>query len=214
MIPLHDDIVSVGTTCRPTYLKTRKTALEQFLLDTLQMAPAAMSRMGHATCISQVRVAANYSYHARQLWGENFITIGDACAFVDPVFSSGVFLAMRNAEQVVNAVQCKLQGDLRGYRRECRTYVKISRKGLRAFTWFIYRFTTPAMRFLFRNPRNILGTQNAVISLLAGDVFDNKAVARRLFIFRIIYMLSWLAHLGRDHPRQLAIASRKTDTAV
>lgn len=195
MIPLRNDVVSVGATCRPDYLKTRKTELKQFLLDTLNMAPAAMARMRRAASISPVRVAANYSYRARQLWGDNFIAIGDACAFVDPVFSSGVFLAMSNAEQVVAAVQCKLEGDLGGYRKECRAYTKKNRRGLSAFTWFIYRFTKPAMRFLFRNPRNILGTQNAVISLLAGDVFDNKAVRRRLLIFRVIYMFSWLAHL-------------------
>jgi hypothetical protein len=64
------------------------------------------------------------------------------------------------------------------------------RRGLRHFSWFIYRFTTPVMQRLFANPRNDFQIEQAVISMLAGDVFDNRAVLRRLRLFRMIYAIN------------------------
>ena len=60
-------------------------------------------------------------------------------------------------------------------------------------TWFIYRFNTPTMRALFCHPRNFLQVERAVTSVLAGDVFDNRRVGWRLWLFRLIYRLSALA---------------------
>ena len=61
------------------------------------------------------------------------------------------------------------------------------RKGIGAFSWFIYRFTTPAMRWLFKNPKNAFRLEEAIISMLAGDVFDSDAVHRRFRVLRLIY---------------------------
>ena len=74
------------------------------------------------------------------------------------------------------------------------------RRGLRYFSWFIYRFTTPVMEALFAAPRNVLQLEQAVISMLAGDVFDNKAVRWRLRVFRLVYALTAL----QLAPRALA----------
>jgi hypothetical protein len=66
------------------------------------------------------------------------------------------------------------------------------KRGLRHFEWFIYRFNTPVMQHLFNSPRNVWQVEQAVISMLAGDVFDNPAVLRRLRVFRVIYALTAL----------------------
>ena len=210
MIPLRDDIVSVGAACLPDYLKTRRADTTQFLWDTLAMSPSAMARVANAKPVSPVRVAANYSYSSSTIWNDDYLAIGDACAFVDPVFSSGVYLAMMNAEQVAPAIEYKLQGNLKKYRATCRRYANTSRRGLGVFSWFIYRFTTPAMRLLFANPRNTLNVQNAVISMLAGDVFENKSVLRRLWVFKLIYGIAWLLTLRQclAHKRRVARSLR------
>src|SRR3546814_15706797 len=57
-------------------------------------------------------------------------------------------------------------------------------KGLDEFKWFIYRFTSPTMKYLFANPRNTLNIERAVVAMLAGDVFDRPRVRRRLRMFR------------------------------
>jgi hypothetical protein len=65
-------------------------------------------------------------------------------------------------------------------------------RGLDEFKWFIYRFTSPTMKRLFASPRNVLQVEQAVISMLAGDVYDARAVVWRLRVFRLIYAVTTL----------------------
>ena len=192
LIPLPNGKMSIGVTCKPEYLKSRSTDLEAFLWKTLRDIPAVAERIKKARVEGPVRVAANYSYGCDKIWGDQFAVIGDAAVFIDPVFSSGVFLAMRNAEDMASIVSKRLDGDLAGYRKACKEYEKNNKRALAIFKWFIYRFTNPAMQILFQNPRNIFGVQVAVISLLAGDVYGASQNVRKLWVFKCIYGLAWL----------------------
>ena len=62
-----------------------------------------------------------------------------------------------------------------------------------AFSWIIYRMTNPVIRKLFMAPRNVFGVQSAVVSLLAGDVFRSGPVRPRLYLFRLIYYVNFIA---------------------
>jgi len=165
--------------------------------------------------ISKVGVASNYSYGSSECWSDGFISIGDAYAFIDPVFSSGVYLAMSSAKRSVSCVEKWLADDFSGYRRSCKKYVSETSHGLKGFSWFIYRFTSPAMRNLFYNPRNFLQVEDAVISMLSGDVFNNKRVDRRLMIFKFIYGVSWLRclkeSLAARRRRQKVVRMKVSD---
>jgi hypothetical protein len=68
----------------------------------------------------------------------------------------------------------------------------MTRRGISVFSWFIYRFTSPAMSNLMSNPKNALQVVQGVISMLAGDVYSNRAVRLRLLVFKTIYNVSWL----------------------
>src|SRR5699024_11190693 len=96
MIPLPAGVMSVGAVCRPDYLKTRRGRTNRdFLQQTLRLNPAVWERMCEARLIGdKVHVAGNYSYTADTLGGPGWMLLGDAFAFLDPVFSSGVYLAM------------------------------------------------------------------------------------------------------------------------
>ena len=59
--------------------------------------------------------------------------------------------------------------------------------GLGRFSWFIYRMNRPALRDLFMNPRNVLRLQEAMLSLLSGDVFRSSPVHARLMLFKALY---------------------------
>jgi hypothetical protein len=86
------------------------------------------------------------------------------------------------------------------------------KKGLAAFSWFIYRFTTPAMSNLMGNPRNVLQVMQAVISMLAGDVFTNHRVRRRLLVFKSIYLASWLVNWRKSiAARRMRTISLRTE---
>lgn len=189
LIPLRQDVMSIGAVCFPEYLKTRRGDNENFLMRTLESEPSAWNRMQGATRVAPVHVTGNYSYTCTRMTGPGWVMVGDAYAFVDPVFSSGVYLGMNSAEQAAEVVD----GALREPTRERvlqRAMERRLKRGLKHFQWFIYRFTTPVMRQLFNNPRNAWQVEQAVISMLAGDVFDNRRVLRRLRIFRAIYALT------------------------
>ena len=196
LIPLRDDVMSVGAVCFPEYLKQRRGDNETFLIQPLQARPAVWARMGDAERIAPVHATGNYSYTCSRMTGPGWVMVGDAYAFIDPVFSSGVFLGMNSAERAVEVVD----GALREPGRESalqRAMEKRLKRGLGHFSWFIHRFTTPVMQHLFAHPRNDWQLEQAVISMLAGDVFDNRAVLRRLRIFRLLYAANALAMAPR-----------------
>jgi flavin-dependent dehydrogenase len=195
-IPLPDGVMSVGCVCFPEYLKTRRGKNEEFLQKTLESMPDAWARMANAEMISDVRVTGNYSYTCERMAGPGWIMVGDAFAFVDPVFSSGVYLAMHSGKQAAALVDEVLRAPSREAALQT-TFAKRIRRGVKVFSWFIYRFNSPAMRGLFAAPRNIMRVEDGVISMLAGDVFDNPAVMRRLHFFKTIYAISALLLLPR-----------------
>ena len=209
MIPLPDDLMSVGAVCTPEFLKTRRGPLDTFLHDTVCANPEARTRMVGAERVSEPEATGNYSYACGRIAGPGWVMAGDAYAFVDPIFSSGVFLAMHGAERAADLVD----GVLREPAREAAlqaAYRKRIDGGIGVFSWFIERFTTPVMRELFQNPRNVWQIEQAVISMLAGNVFDHPGVLRRLKAFRLIYAVTALLQRLRGAPRQAASTATAT----
>ena len=194
MIPLRDNITSVGAVCNPSYMKTRSEDLTAFLDKTLALVPEAAARMRGAAPAGPVHATGNYSYASRKIADDGLMLVGDAYAFVDPVFSSGVFLAMSSVERSVPVIESWLAGDRAAYRRGCRRLQQQAKRKISAFSWFIYRFTSPAMRELFRNPRNDWQVEQAVIAMLAGNGDGSTGIRRRLRVFKSIYGLYWLRH--------------------
>ncbi len=204
-IPLADGSTSVGAVCWPYYLKTRDTDPSTFFLRTLQMCPPLWERVKDATLIEPATATGNYSYTSDRMAGDRYVMIGDAFAFVDPVFSSGVYLAMNSAQFAADVVDSSLR-DPAAAAHLNRAFERRVRRGLKTFQWMIYRMTSPIMRDLIMYPRNIFGIQRAVISFLAGDVYEAGPVRRRMLAFRGIYYLSALKHW----PRALrAVLNRK-----
>ena len=121
---------------------------------------------------------------------ETLLESGLSCNVVE--YDSGVYLAMHAAEQAVPVAEAWLNEGPLKYRKACKRFKREIKKGIANFSWFIYRFTTPVMKDLMSDPRNLLQVEQAVISMLAGDVFNNPNVARRLLVFKSIYAISWL----------------------
>ena len=192
MIPLQDEVMSVGAVCYPGHIRTRRGSLDEFLLETLNGLAETRERLQEATQIMPAQATGNYSYLSDRMSGPGYLLVGDAYAFIDPVFSSGVYLAMNSAERGVAVAQSWLTGSKADYRRASRRFERDTRKGISIFSWFIYRFTSPVMNDLMSNPRNFMQVVQAVISMLAGDVYSNRRVRRRLLVFKTIYAVSWM----------------------
>jgi len=195
-IPLADGSTSVGAVCWPYYLKSRRKPLRDFFLDTVAMAPELAARLAGAELIAdKVWAAGNYAYTSGRAADRRWLLAGDAYAFVDPVFSSGVLLAMASAFAALPLVQATLDGgpDAAPTRAARRRYEAHMRKGPRVFGWFIVRMTHPAMRDLFMQPRNLLRMKEAVLGLLAGDIFGRTPLWTSLALFKCLYWLNALS---------------------
>jgi flavin-dependent dehydrogenase len=186
LIPLADRTTSIGAVCWPYYMRSRKVPPEQFLLDTIALCPKLAERLRDSKLVSPVTATGNYSYIAERTAGQNYLMLGDAFAFIDPVFSSGVFFAMHSAFDGAETVETCLDRP-REAARAMKAFDASSRRGLDVFSWFIYRVTTPAMRELFMNPSNRFRLKAALLSVLAGDIYRGTPVGPTLLLFKAIY---------------------------
>jgi flavin-dependent dehydrogenase len=185
-IPLKDGTTSVGAVCWPYYLKSRKTDPTTFFLETIALSPGLSERLRDARLTGPATATGNYSYYAERMAGDRYIMVGDAYAFIDPVFSSGVYLAMHSAFLGADVVEGCL-ADPRAAPRLQREFDRTVRRGLRTFSWMIYRMTSPAMRNLIMGPENVFGVVSGTVSFLAGDVFRRGPVRWRLYFLRGLY---------------------------
>lgn len=152
-------------------MKTRKTNPSQFLLDTIALCPPLAERMH----------------------GDRHILLGDAFTFVDPVFSSGVMLTMNSAFLGADAVDASLREPAKAT-AEFRKFDTAVREGVKEFSWFIYRMTNPTIRDMFMGPSNRLRMEEALLSLLAGDLFRGTPIHWSLRAFKVVYYLSNISH--------------------
>ena len=192
-IPLSDGTTSVGAVCPPAFFKNRGTDLKIFFMNVVASCPEIADRLKDAVLVGDVTATGNYSYGSKTTSGRHFIMIGDACAFIDPVFSTGVYLAMTTAFGGAEAVESCLRAPERST-RALRRYDAAARRALQSFTWFIYRIQEPAMRNLFMSPRNSFRMEEAVLSLLSGGISDGWSVRARLYLFRAVYYMTKFSH--------------------
>ena len=211
MIPLRDGCVSVGAVCSPDYLKQREGSQAEFLMRTLSSVPDVRQRMARAEVAGNLHVTGNYSYSCSQIGGQRWMMVGDAYAFLDPIFSTGVYLAMHSAELAADIVEQSLREPAKE-RTLQRRYRANVRHGIDSLAWFIFRFNTPGIGWLFSNPRNTLRVEEAMISMLAGDVFRDNGVRWRLRFFKVLYYITstvyWRESLANWVQRRRRVSMR------
>ncbi|AEG91333.1 Dehydrogenase (flavoproteins)-like protein [Ramlibacter tataouinensis TTB310] len=196
-IPLADGCTSIGAVVWPYYLQSRGKPLDQFFLDTIALCPALAARLEGATLASEVEATGNFSYSCDQTHGPGYLMIGDAYAFIDPVFSSGVMLAMHGGFVAADTVTACLREPARAA-QALRRFDKEVRRGPREFSWFIYRVTNPIMRDMLMTPSNVFRVKEALLSMLAGDIFGRTPIWGSLRALKAIYYLLSLAGLRRS----------------
>jgi flavin-dependent dehydrogenase len=200
LIPLADGTTSIGAVCRPEKIKNRNgDDVTTFFHKLISSCPALADRLRHATLIGDAIATGNYSYQSQSMVGERYIMVGDSSSFIDPVFSTGVHLAMSSAFKGADAVvTCLDQPALA--KQALKRFEQEVRQGLDRFSWFIYRITSPAIRSLFMGPRNVLRMKEAVLSLLAGDTASNSPIRFRLILFKGLYYAKTLMGKIRGQP--------------
>jgi flavin-dependent dehydrogenase len=197
-IPLADGTTSIGAVCWPYYLKSRnKRPLPEFFRDTIALCPELAKRLEHAVLVDDaVYATGNYAYSSTHSSGERYLMLGDAYAFIDPVFSSGVYLAMQSGFEGADTVETALDRP-RAYASARRRFDRMMRHGPREFSWFIFRVTNPTMREFFMDPRNPLRVKEALLSLLAGDIYGKTPIWGSIRVMKALYYLVSIGNLGR-----------------
>ena len=201
-IPLLDGTTSVGAVCSAAFMKARGTDVTTFFHSLIAQCPPLAARLEGAQMTGPATATGNYSYRSKTMMGPNYILVGDAYAFIDPVFSSGVLMAMKSAFLGADAVSAWLHGSRAEADRALQKFDTAVQRAIDRFSWYIYRVNSRAMRDLFMRPGNPFRMREAVMSLLAGDVYGHSPIGLRLFLFKCVYYLKTL-YL----PREKKVAS-------
>jgi flavin-dependent dehydrogenase len=205
-IPMQDDQTSIGMVTWPYYMKTRgKRSLTEFLMDGIAICPPLKERLMDAKLINEVEATGNFSYVSERNHGPNYVLLGDAYAFIDPVFSSGVLLAMNSGFLAADAIDTCLKTPEQAP-AALAEFDRLMKHGPKEFSWFIYRITNPVWRDIFMQPRNYLRMKEALLSLLAGDVFGKTPIWRSIKALKAVYYiasafqprLAWMARKKRQ----------------
>jgi flavin-dependent dehydrogenase len=192
-IPLLDGTTSVGAVCHAEFIKNRQSDVTSFFKSVIAMSPALSDRLKDAELTGPATATGNYSYQSNRISGPGYLMVGDAYGFIDPVFSSGVLIAMQSGFLAADAVTACLHKPKAEAERVLRRYEADVNRAMVRFSWFIYRVNRPAIRALFMRHGNPLRLREAVLSLLSGDVFRPSPIHARLRLFKGLYYLKTIA---------------------
>ena len=103
-IPLHDDVVSLGVVAPFDYLFKGRNNHEKTYEEELEKSPAVLDRVKGATRSTGYFATRDYSYRATKVAGEGWVLVGDAFGFLDPLYSSGVLLALKSGQLAAEAI--------------------------------------------------------------------------------------------------------------
>jgi len=184
VIPLRGDRTSVGLVGPAKGLKGVKPD-EAFLSARMQATPYLAERFANARRVAPVRTISDWSYKSRVLAGDRWLLVGDSGAFIDPVFSTGVYLGMRGAFDAARAVEQALRTQ-RFARSEFVPYERGMRTLVDTYTDFVKGFYTPEFGELLLHPSDALGLRAAVTSLLAGHGTKSFGIGIRVALFHLL----------------------------
>ena len=172
-IPLSDDVVSVGVVGALDYLLQGRAAAAQTIFDQeLAQCRPLQERLQRAEQLFPVKTTKDFSYRARRMAGEGWVLVGDAFCFLDPMYSSGVYLALKSGEMAADAIAGAFaKGDfsaaqLGGFGPELVRGMEAVRKMVYAFYAKDFSFA----EFLKRHPE----CKQGVIDVLSGNLFSDR----------------------------------------
>lgn len=170
-IPLENNITSIGIVGKPQYLITgRGDDPLAILEEEIARTPGIRRRVENAERVTNAYVTSDFTYRARRIAGDGWVLCGDAFGFLDPIYSSGVFLALKMGELTADIVHAALtEGDLSGERLG-RHGPSVCR-GMQLIRQLVYSFYNPNFSFGAFN-RDHPQHHDQVVRLLIGDVFD------------------------------------------
>ncbi|MEM7057552.1 MAG: NAD(P)/FAD-dependent oxidoreductase [Pseudomonadota bacterium] len=188
-IPLRDGTTSIGLVAPGDYMAARDGGIDPFFRAHCARHPHIQAMIEDAELVEPLRATGNFSYRSTHAVGTCHVKVGDAYGFLDPIFSTGVHLALLSAQEASQLILQAIK-DPKGHAKRLDSYEKKIRDRYTYVSWFVYNIHDPTFRQLVMNPQNILGCEEAVISLLAGDFRQDWRLRSRIALFKFFrYML-------------------------
>jgi flavin-dependent dehydrogenase len=178
LIGLSATKTSVGFVTHPSFVKTLTIPPRRLLSWAVQRCPVVRHRMRSAVGEPDNMVLSDFSYRCDPFAGDGYFMVGDAASFLDPIFSTGVTLAMVSAQSAAGTIAELLGGRISPRAAQKQHIAFVSNSG-RPFWRLIRGYYRHSFRELFMEGQGPLQMQRAVISILAGQVFPNPAWALR-----------------------------------
>ena len=159
--------------------------------------PNLAMRLKDAELMTEVEATGNFSYVSERCHGSKYVMPGEAYAFIDPAFSSGVLLAMNSGGLAADAIDTCLKDPAKAP-AALKRFLQLMKHGPKEFLWFIYR------------------VKEALLSVLAGDIFGKTPIWRSIWIFKGLYYFANLLQPKRAFMgwKRRKFNIRKVDEAV
>ncbi len=171
-IPLHNNVVSVGIVAPFDELfKNRDSDHEAIYFEQVELCPEIKRRISMGTRCDIFRVAKEYSYTAREAAGDGWVCVGDAFGFLDPLYSSGVLLALKSGELAADAICEGLErNDTSG--AQLGKWAADFKQGMSRMRKLVVEYYDGFSfgRFVQRNPTH----KGNLTDLLIGDLFKER----------------------------------------
>jgi len=202
LIPFADDTVSAGAVLDVEKWRAGGTDPERLFNTAVEATPEVARRLAGALSLIPFNAVQNFSYRVMHIGGDGFCIIGDAAGFLDPIFSTGVFIGTTAA---ASAAQDVIEAFARRKRVEGSDFgptIALTRSLQRLFFSFIRSYYDPNFLAFFFNPSDTLQMKAALISMLAADVV-RPGRWRRTSRYRLLQLLADLQRIGTRWGRPL-----------
>ena len=189
IIPVGPNRTSVGLVMDTSTFKSLRKTPEQTLDEYLYRPGGEMlKRMGDATRVSPVYSTGDYSYRNSTLAGDRWLLAGDAAGFIDPIFSTGVFLAIMSGEKSADIFD-KILDDPSARPALFRTYEKRLNRVMDMYLRFVTAWYRSEFMEVFLNPTERFQLAPAVNAVLAGNIGGSFAIWWRMQMFYLVLFL-------------------------
>lgn len=171
IIPFSDGTCSVGGVFDPAeVLFSEGASPEEKYDELLARSPRVLTLLEGSRRASGVHGVSDYSARSSKLAGDGWALVGDAATFLDPVFSTGVFLAMATGERAARTIDRALARRGRVDAKDFAGYERQANRMFGRFRKFVYNFYDPVFFEAFTSPQPPEAIRAAVVTVLAGGV--------------------------------------------
>jgi FADH2-dependent halogenase len=193
VIPISAEKTSVGCVMDAEEFSAIKVKPEAVFRHWVESSQVMRQRMKNAELVGPIHTTSDFSYRNTRFVGERLLRVGDAAAFMDPIFSAGVYLAMFTGRLAARAVLNALENP-RAASGIFRNYEKRVLRGMETYWEMVEQFYTTPFMEVFLEPRHNFSIPAAVNAMLAGEVEAGWHLRWRLRLF------FWIVKMQARYP--------------